>query len=303
MNPMPDTNRLSKIAFVVAGCGIATYAGMDTVMKGLSLEIGSYNAMLWRSCFGVIMAGLLYFWRRPSWPSASTLRLHIWRGFVTSIMAFLFFWGLKYLPVAEAIGLTFIAPLIALYLAAIVLKEEIGKQAILASIIGLFGASIVIIGRFSGDYSEEMGKGIAAILTSAVLYAYNIILQRQQSLIAKPLEIAFFQNCTVIVLFGALAPFFAVLPSPELMPNIAAAAGLGVVSLLMLSWAYARAPARVLIPVEYTAFVWASILGWMVFDETVTTSTVLGTAMIVCGCIVAAWQKPGRLNHVESTAA
>jgi len=298
-----DPNRLSKIAFAVAGCGIGTYAGMDVVMKGLSLEIGSYNAMLWRSCIGVVMAGTLYFWRRPRWPSSATLRLHVWRGFVTSVMAFLFFWGLKYLPVAEAIGLTFIAPLIALYLAAIVLKEEIGKQAVAASIIGLFGASIVIAGRLSGDYSEDVSRGIAAIMTSAVLYAYNIILQRQQALVAKPFEIGFFQNCTVIVVFGSLAPFFAVVPSISLLPNISAAAGLGLVSLLMMSWAYARAPARVLIPVEYTAFVWAAILGWMVFDESVTAATVLGTALIVFGCVVSAWHKPERLNHVESTAA
>jgi S-adenosylmethionine uptake transporter len=298
-----NTNRLRKIAFAVAGCGIATYAGMDVVMKSLSLEIGSYNAMLWRSCVGIVIAGTLYFWRRPHWPSSTTLRLHVWRGFVTSVMAFLFFWGLKYLPVAEAIGLTFIAPLIALYLAAIVLKERIGKQAVAASIIGLFGASIVIAGRLSGDYSEDVSRGIAAIMTSAVLYAYNIILQRQQALVAKPFEIAFFQNCTVIVIFGSLAPFFAVVPSISLLPNISAAAGLGVVSLLMMSWAYARAPARVLIPVEYTAFVWAAILGWMVFDESVTTATVLGTALIVFGCVVSAWHKPERLNHVESTAA
>ena len=298
-----NTNRLRKIAFAVAGCGIATYAGMDVVMKSLSLEIGSYNAMLWRSCVGIVIAGTLYFWRRPHWPSSTTLRLHVWRGFVTSVMAFLFFWGLKYLPVAEAIGLTFIAPLIALYLAAIVLKERIGKQAVAASIIGLFGASIVIAGRLSGDYSEDVSRGIAAIMTSAVLYAYNIILQRQQALVAKPFEIAFFQNCTVIVLFGSLAPFFAVVPSISLLPNISAAAGLGVVSLLMMSWAYARAPAKVLIPVEYTAFVWAAILGWMVFDESVTTATVLGTALIVFGCVVSAWHKPERLNHVESTAA
>lgn len=298
-----NTNRLRKIAFAVAGCGIATYAGMDVVMKSLSLEIGSYNAMLWRSCVGIVIAGTLYFWRRPHWPSSTTLRLHVWRGFVTSVMAFLFFWGLKYLPVAEAIGLTFIAPLIALYLAAIVLKERIGKQAVAASIIGLFGASIVIAGRLSGDYSEDVSRGIAAIMTSAVLYAYNIILQRQQALVAKPFEIAFFQNCTVIVIFGSLAPFFAVVPSIGLLPNISAAAGLGVVSLLMMSWAYARAPAKVLIPVEYTAFVWAAILGWMVFDESVTTATVLGTALIVFGCVVSAWHKPERLNHVESTAA
>ena len=50
--------------------------------------------------------------------------LHLWRGLVVSVMAFLFFWGLARVPLAEAIGLSFIAPLIALYLAAVLLKEK-----------------------------------------------------------------------------------------------------------------------------------------------------------------------------------
>ena len=51
------------------------------------------------------------------------------------------------------------------------------------------------------------GKGIAAILLSAVLYAYNLILQRQQALIAGPIEIAFFQNATMVAVYLVFAPF------------------------------------------------------------------------------------------------
>ena len=230
------------------------------------------------------------------------IRLHLLRGVIISLMAFLFFWGLKYLPVAEAIGLSFIAPLIALYLAAVILKEEVSKRAVAASCIGLSGAIMVILGRLSSDYDAEMGKGIAAILFSAVLYAYNLILQRQQALVADPIEIGFFQNCTIIVVFGLLAPFFAVVPEFTAVPNLAAAAILGLVSLLMMSWAYARANASTLLPVEYTAFAWAALFGWIVFSETITLTTVLGTMLIIAGCLVAAWQTPERVEHIETTA-
>lgn len=291
-----------SVAFVAAALGIATYSGMDVAMKGLALQVGAYNAMFWRSLITIVLAGSLYWWRKPVWPIRSVLKLHIWRGFIVSIMAFLFFWGLKYLPVAEAIGLSFIAPLIALYLSAVILHEQINRRAIVASVIGLIGAGVVIGGRLSGDYNFQMGQGILAILCSAVLYAYNLILQRQQALVAAPIEIGFFQNLTVILVFGALAPILAVVPPPAIAPQLLIASILGLFSMLMMSWAYARAPASTLLPVEYTAFAWAALFGWVFFSEAITSTTVLGTAMIVTGCLVAAWQTGDTADAAENPA-
>lgn len=291
-----------SVAFVAAALGIATYSGMDVAMKGLALQVGAYNAMFWRSLITIVLAGSLYWWRKPVWPIRSVLKLHIWRGFIVSIMAFLFFWGLKYLPVAEAIGLSFIAPLIALYLSAVILHEQINRRAIVASVIGLIGAGVVIGGRLSGDYNFQMGQGILAILCSAVLYAYNLILQRQQALVAAPIEIGFFQNLTVILVFGALAPILAVVPPPAIAPQLLIASFLGLFSMLMMSWAYARAPASTLLPVEYTAFAWAALFGWVFFSEAITSTTVLGTAMIVTGCLVAAWQTGDTADAAENPA-
>ena len=291
-----------SVAFVAAALGIATYSGMDVAMKGLALQVGAYNAMFWRSLITIVLAGSLYWWRKPVWPIRSVLKLHIWRGFIVSIMAFLFFWGLKYLPVAEAIGLSFIAPLIALYLSAVILHEQINRRAIVASVIGLIGAGVVIGGRLSGDYNFQMGQGILAILCSAVLYAYNLILQRQQALVAAPIEIGFFQNLTVILVFGALAPILAVVPPPAIAPQLFIASILGLFSMLTMSWAYARAPASTLLPVEYTAFAWAALFGWVFFSEAITSTTVLGTAMIVSGCVVAAWQTGDTADAAENPA-
>ncbi|MDH3899720.1 MAG: DMT family transporter [Gammaproteobacteria bacterium] len=291
----------TAVPFAVAALGIATFAGMDVFMKGLSISIGTYNAILWRTLIALAIVAALFLPKRPRWPNRSAIRLHIWRGMVTSLMAFLFFWGLVHVPLAEAIGLSFVAPLIALYLAAVLLKEKIGDRAVAASIIGLIGALVVIGGRLGGEYSDSMGKGIVAILFSAMLYAYNLILQRQQALIADPFEIAFFQNATVVAVYLCFAPSWAILPSVDLWHELFAAALLAIVSLLLLSWAYARAEASILIPVEYTAFIWAALFGWLVFAEEITASTLCGTLLIVAGCLVAARQHPDHVDHVEST--
>ena len=170
-------------------------------MKGLAIELGTYNAMLWRTMVAMLLAGCLVAWKRSPWPERKVLKLHVWRGSITSVMAYLFFWGIVYVPLAEAIALSFIAPLIAMYLAKVLLNERIGPQAVLASIIGFSGAIVIVAGKLGGDYDDKVWLGIAAILVSAVFYAYNLILQRQQAIVAKPFEIAFFQNGTV---FGHL---------------------------------------------------------------------------------------------------
>ena len=271
-------------------------------MKGLSIAMGAYNAMLWRTAIALAIAGVLFVGRRTPWPGPPVIRFHLWRGLVTSLMAFLFFWGLARVPLAEAIGLSFIAPLIALYLAAVLLRESVGQKAVLASVIGFAGALVIIGGKLGGRYSDEIGEGIAAILLSAVLYAYNLILQRQQALLAGPVEITFFQCATMAAVYLVFAPALAVTPSVEHLPGLAGAAVLGILSLLLLSWAYRRAEARVLIPVEYTAFIWAALLGWLVYGEDVTLATLAGTALIVAGCLLATRQRPGRVEHVETTA-
>ena len=66
------------------------------------------------------------------------------------------------------------------------------------------------------------------------------------------------------------------------------AAFLATSSLLLLSWAYARAQASYLATTEYTSFLWAALFGWLIFKETLSSYTVAGAVMIVAGCILAA---------------
>jgi S-adenosylmethionine uptake transporter len=285
------------LAFLVACIGIGTFSLMDAAMKELALAAGAYSATLWRNATGATMMSVLFVGTRQRWPASTVLRLHLKRSLVVAFMAVSFFWSLTVLPLAEAIGLSFIAPVIALYLAAILLGEKIGREAIIGSVAGLLGTAIILFGKFSGEYGEGAIWGTAAVLFSAVLYAYNLVLQRQQALLAGPIEIAFFQNLLTAAILSLVAPWW-LEPLTEYSLTLAAA-GLATISVLMLSWAYARAEAQVLIPVEYTAFVWAAIFGWLFFSEPVTVWTIAGTALIVAGSLVAARVKPSPVNQVE----
>ncbi len=290
------------IPFMVAAAGIGTFSLMDVAMKDLALSLGTYNAVMWRNCLGALFMGLLFIGTRQKWPPAHILKIHLWRGMVASVMSISFFWSLTKLPFAEAIGLSFIAPVIALYLAAVILGETIGREAIWASLAGLGGVVIIIAGRLSGHYTNGHLWGAAAVLFSAVVFAYNLILARKQAQVAGPIEIAFFQNLFVAATLSFAAPWFLQPIGAAHTPLIGGAAILSIISLLLLSWAYARAEAQILIPVEYTAFVWAALFGWLFFAEPVTVPVLLGTVLIVSGSLIAARAKPEPVNQVEIAA-
>jgi S-adenosylmethionine uptake transporter len=287
------------IPFMVAAAGVGTFSLMDAAMKDLALSIGAYNAVMWRNSVGALLMGVLFVGTRQKWPPAHLLKMHLWRSIVVAVMAVSFFWSLTKLPLAEAIGLSFIAPVIALYLAAVMLKETIGKEAIWASLAGLGGVAIIMAGRLSGHYTMDHIWGAAAVLFSAVVFAYNLILARRQAQVSGPIEIAFFQNLFVALTLGLAAPWFLQPIGMSDAPMVGASAALAVISLLLLSWAYARAEAQILIPVEYTAFVWAAFFGWLFFAEPVTWPVLLGTALIVGGSLIAARAKPVPVNQVE----
>jgi S-adenosylmethionine uptake transporter len=288
----------THLAFPVAVLGIAIFSSMDALMKGLVLQIGAYDTLLWRTLAGTIFTGVIYLPHRKGWPSRATMRVHLIRGAVSSVMAVTFFWGLARVPMAQAIALAFIAPLLALFGAAFLLKETISSRAIIASLVAFTGVGVIMLGQAAAAPSPDRFRGTVAVLLSAVCYAYNIVLMRQQALIAGPSEVAFFQSVIVCAILAVGAPFLAHIPDAHHAPAILLAAALAVVSLLLLAWAYARGEANYLAPTEYTGFLWASLWGWVVFGEQVALYTLAGTALIVTGCLIAA-----RRRGVENVEA
>ena len=276
-------------AFLLALAAVALLSVMDAVMKALVIGIGLYATSLWRALTGVIAGTLLYLPTRTGWPTRAVIRLHVTRAMVTTVMALTFFYGLARTPMAQAIALTFISPLIAQGLAAVMLGEQVGRRTILASVAAFAGVVVIVGGSvIGGPATTGTVWGTVAILISALTYAVNIVLMRRQSVAAGPLEIAFFQNLTVTALLLAALPIVGAPAWPaghEIEVTAAAAMSFG--GILLFASAYARGPASLLAISEYSGILWAAALGWLMFAEPVAPATIIGAVLIVGGCLYA----------------
>lgn len=275
--------------YAAAAAGIALFTLMDAVMKGLALEIGAYRAMLWRTLLGVGPALALLAWTgRVRWPERDLLLIHLKRGGVNALSAVGYFYGLTRLPMAEGIALSFISPLVALYLAAALLGERVGLRAVLGSLLGFGGVLLLLALRAAGRFEAGALGGAIAILAAAAIYGYGLILLRRQAQRATAAEIGLFQTGATLLWLLPLAPWFAPPPPARLLPPLLGGAALAQGSIMLLAWAYARSEARRLIPIEYSGFLWAVLFGALMFGEALAPATLLGAVLIVAGCLLAA---------------
>jgi S-adenosylmethionine uptake transporter len=289
------------IPVLICALAILLLSGMDAAMKSLAIAIGVYNTLLWRSVVATVVAGAAWSAGPRVKPRLPVLGLHALRAAIVGVVLVSFFWGLARLPLAEAIGLSFVAPLFALFLAALLLGERIRRQAVWASLAGMVGVAIILAGQFgAAGYSQDALLGTAAVLVSTVFYAYNLILSRQQALLAKPVEIMLFQNLFVAIMLGLAAPWLAVALPSDLWLPLAGVALLSLAGQFLMSWSYARAEAQYLIPTEYSAFIWAIALGWLFFGEKVAWTTLAGACLIVAGCLIAARANPKLAEPIEA---
>ncbi len=288
----------------VAGAllGVACLSLMDAYMKGAALAAGAYSASVLRSGIATAIIAPVWLGTGAKWPERKVMKLHILRGTLSGFMALSFFYALTKLPIAEAIAISFVAPLIALYLAAVLLDEKIRREAVFASVLGLVGTIVIVGGRLgAAEYDTETLKGLGAITFSALLYAFNFIVIRWQAQAAGPVEVTVFHSgiaCAVLLVF---APWFFALPGIAVMGDITIAALLTLGGSLAIAWAYARAETQALVPMEYTGFLWAALFGWLFFREQITLTTIAGTSLIVFGCWIAARQRP-KVPQTEQTA-
>lgn len=292
--------RSRPIIFYVAG--IALFSSMDAVMKQMLLTHEALEVTTWRYGWAVIFTFLLW-WRDGAHPITwEILPVHMLRGGILATSSFLFFWGVARLPLAEVITLAFIAPLLIPPLAALILKERMQGGSVMAGLVGFVGV-IIAVGFDPSSLSPARLLAVGAVLASAVTYALSIIFMRMRA--AR-------DGASVVSLLGALIPGLVlsvplVLTQPQqLLPTgsiwwLAMAAGaLGAIALQLLARAYAQAEAQKLAPFEYTALAWASLFGWMFFDEAVELRTWAGALVIAGACI---WQVRMSTNARKAPAS
>jgi len=266
----------------MAAAGIAALCGLDAAVNELTRSYSVAYAVLGRYVFGTVFALLVWWWQARPRLTREMMPAHLLRGTLIAVTAFLFFFSLTRLGMAEAITLSFVAPLLIPPLAHLFLGETMRGPVLLAALMGFAGVLITVQGAPS--YSGERGLALAAILAAALTYALAAVVMRARA--AK-------DGSTLLTLTSAVIPMVLLSPAAVGAPlptawalGLAALAGLlGNLGIQLLARAYAAAQAQALGVLEFTALPWAALFGWLFFDQAVRPQVWLGATVIVAACL------------------
>jgi len=131
---------------VVAAAGIAALCALDATVKELTRSYAVAYAVLGRYVFGTVFALAVWWWQGRPRLTRDMVPAHLTRGILIAVTAFLFFFSFTRLGMAEAITLSFIAPLLIPPLAHLLLGERMRGPVLLATLLGFAGVLITVQG-------------------------------------------------------------------------------------------------------------------------------------------------------------
>ncbi|HKH35268.1 MAG TPA: DMT family transporter [Beijerinckiaceae bacterium] len=274
-------------AVLRAATAIAVLSLMDAVIKAMAASYPIFQVAFLRFGFGLVVATAALALARPGLASRETFLANAARAVLTVFTATTFFFALGELPLAEALVLTFLSPMFVAFFGVLMLGERPDRRIVAALVAGFAGVLVVVSDQLeTGDRARSLA-GVAAALVSAVCYAFGLVLLRARAQRDPIVYIVFLQNLGAALI---LSPGAYWVWQPPTWPDIglfALIGALGVGGHFLLTSAFARAEAARLASLEYTALIWAALLGYAFFQEVPTLATAAGAVLIVTGAFVA----------------
>ncbi len=231
-------------------------------------------------------------WRNFSWRMSG---YHAIRAAIITVSMICFVATLAVMPVADAIAIFFVEPIILTILASIFLGETIGWRRYTACGVGFIGAMIVIRPSF-----EEVGLIAALPVITAFCVAVFALMTRALAPRENPWAMQFQMSvwgipiCALLLLAGDLTDVEFLTPSlPDLTVSLWLV-GVGffaALSGILAVYAYRVAPASVLAPLQYFEIVSATLFGWLVFGDFPDAVKWLGISIIVGSGLYIIWRE------------
>lgn len=273
---------LLGIAMLTAGVWVA--AGADSIAKFLGSDMHVLQIVWARYAFAMIpLLPMLVLHMRPKDLARHFGTFELVRGLALGGITVFYFSAIQFMPLADALGLLFLYPLVATALASIFLGERVGRLVVALLLVSFSGAMLVIRPGYS-DFSLGVPLAVLAALSVAV----NIVINRHLAGSTPVFAGIVFATLIGLALSSLAAPFVWAWPTAEQWVLLAM---LGLMSLAVTGLLYAaftHGPASVIAPFGYTEIVAATALGFLVFDDWPDAYSFAGIGLICAAGIVMA---------------
>lgn len=197
--------------------------------------------------------------------------------------------GLRYIPLAEATAVNFLAPLLVTALSVPLLGEHVTRRQWLAVLGGFVGVLIVI--RPGGALFTPT---IVLPLCSALCFGFYQLLTRKLTGIDSPTTSNFLTGIINSLIMSALLPFFWSTPTWSHAVFMVGLGTCGMLGHMLLTQAFRHAAPAMLAPFSYGQILFAGMYGYLIFDHTPDGYAIVGIAVICLSGLAVAFGRRKR---------
>jgi drug/metabolite transporter (DMT)-like permease len=282
----PKPHSLLGIALMLGA--MAALPMIDVFAKFLGQQGIPVLQIVWaRVAFGAIVT--LPFALRHGGPAALVPQrpvYHLFRAGFLIAATFCFFLSLKFLPIADALAIFFVQPLVVTLLSPWALGETVGRQRWIAVCIGFVGTLIIIRPGF-----VALNPGSLLALAAGTNLAIYFVMTRKISGQAPAMVTTFQTNVMGALITCVAMPFLWVTPNAEQWAMFLGLGSIATFGHYLIVRAYDHAEASLLAPLAYTEMVMATVLGWWFFGDFPDHWTILGVAILIGCAIFISWRE------------
>lgn len=290
----------------IKGIALLTFSVCIAVIMGALSKLLTGDGLLspievvfWQSIvsLGIVVLAVSRFQRLPSFKT-TRLKEQISRGIVGNIGIITMYWAYATMPMADVATLLFTGGLMATALSAIFLKERVGIYRWLAVAVGFAGAAIAAAPSGESWQIEGVIAALAAAFFGGGLVS---IMLRSLGKTEPATTSAFYTLCCGLVITCPYVIYKGQIPDLDAALLIA---GCGVASssiLVTKTQAFRYAEASLLSPVQYTAIIWATLMGWVVWNDLPSLNVVIGAGIIIASNIVILWREHAKSRKDSRT--
>jgi drug/metabolite transporter (DMT)-like permease len=254
----------------------------DAVTKSLTSTLAPAQIAFFRAIIqaGLLASAFLVMRRRLSGRAFS-----IWSfmsGQCVAVVSLGLIAAFKTMPIATAIAIFFVEPLLLTLLAGFMLGEKPGPHRYVAIAVGMLGVLLILRPNFA-----TYGPSVFLPVVAAVAYALNMIVTRRATRVASALSFqlgsAVFASITLSIIMLTTTDLFAMIEviTLQIALGLSGAGVLAAATFLLIAYAFSQAEASVLAPFQYLEILGATLIGFLAFGDVPDEITILGTFVIL----------------------
>jgi drug/metabolite transporter (DMT)-like permease len=268
-----------------------TFSLLNTVMRGLTIQVGSFQTQFLRYAMG--LAVMLPLMMRAGFAAyvPRNIAPQFTRGAVHTVGLVIWFAAIPHITIADTTAIGFTGPIFIMLGAAWMFGERLRWERWLASGIGFAGVMIVVAPKLSGS----AGAYALLMLCSSPVFALSFLLTKGLTRTERPEVIVAWQAISITLLSLPLALVRWIWPTPTQWLLFAACGCLGSLGHYMLTRSFTVADISATQSVKFLDLVWATLLGWLVFGDMPSQSTLVGGAVICASTLWIAQREARRV--------